>query len=362
MHDTARGSRRRFRAPGRVNLIGGQVDYHEGLVVSMAVDRDVVVEVRARADARVFARSDAVEGVVDLAADGSDEPSSVHPAWGRPVGGVLRALARRGRTPVGAALDVSSTLPIGGGLSSSAAFEVAVALALCDVAGLTPGPVELATACQEAEHAGLGVPCGIQDQLTSIAARRGHVMLLDCRTLEVEHLLLPADVRVVVIDSGVPRTLAGSPWAQRRAESFAAASSLGLRALRDATPEQVRDLPRARHVVSEIARVRAFADALRAGDTGSLGGLLVASHESSRDDMEVSISELDVLVACLVEAGAYGARLTGGGFGGCVVALAPRARAAEVARSASAAYESRTGRRSTAWVVAPADGAGPALS
>lgn len=350
----------RFRAPGRVNLVGGQVDYHEGIVVSIAIDRDVVVEARPRTDGRVVARSGDLAGVVDVAADGSDDPAAIRPAWGRPVGGVLRVLGAAGRARVGADLVTTSTVPVGAGLSSSAAFEVAVARALAAVAGFELADRELARACQQAEHLALGVPCGIQDQMTSVTARAGHALLLDCRTLEVEHLRIPDDLGIVVVHSGVPRTLEGSPWAARRAESFAVAERLGLPVLRDATPAQVAGFPRGRHVVSEIARVEAFAAALRAGDPAALGALLLASHASSRDDMEVSIPELDALVECLVGAGAYGARLTGGGFGGCVVALAPAAAAGEIAAAAGAAYHVRTGREPTAWLVTASAGAGVA--
>jgi galactokinase len=350
----------RFRAPGRVNLIGGQVDYHEGWVVSMAIDRDVVVTARARADGRVVARSDELTGIVDIAADGSDDPGAVQPAWGRVVGGVTRVLAELGRAAVGADLSITSTVPIGGGLSSSAAFEVAVALALCDVAGLAPAPRDLALAAQRAEHVATGVPCGTQDQLASVFGQAGHALLLDCRSLEIEALLLPPELRVLVVHSGVPRTLEGSPYAQRRAESIEVGKSLGLRALRDATLEQVRDHPRGRHAVTEMARVRAFADALRSGDIDALGPLMLASHASSRDDMEVSTPELDALVGCLVDAGALGARLTGAGFGGCVVALVPVGRADAIASAATAAYRESTGREPTAWIVHAAAGAGPA--
>lgn len=347
-----------FRAPGRVNLIGGQVDYHEGLVVSMAIDRDVVVAVRPRDDDRVTARSFDLPDVVDVDASGADDPTRVAPEWGRAVSGVARSLARRGRPPVGADLAVAATLPIGAGLSSSAAFEVAVALALCDAAAFTLAPVELALAAQEAEHEALGVPCGIQDQLTAVAAAAGHALYLDCRTLEIEPLPLPDSLRVLVLHSGVSRTLEGGPWIERRADSFAVAKRLGLRVLRDAAPEQVADSPRGRHVVSEIARVAAFAHACRGGAINELGPLLLASHASSRDDMEVSTQELDALVEILVGAGAFGARLTGGGFGGCVVALVPTERADAIAARAQDDYRTRTQRDATAWIVLPAGGAG----
>jgi galactokinase len=162
---------------------------------------------------------------------------------------------------------------------------------------------------------------------------------------------------VLVVHSGVPRVLEDTPYARRRAESLEAAASLGVRVLRDATWEQVRDIPRARHAVTEMQRVRAFADALRAGDVDALGPLMLASHASSRDDMGVSTTELDTLVECLCDAGALGARLTGAGFGGCVVALVPDAVADDVAAKAMAAYRDRTEREPTAWLTNAADGA-----
>ena len=339
---------RSFRAPARVNLIGGQVDYHEGLVVSMAIDHDVVVSVTPRADDRIVATSRELDGTIDIAV--ATDPSDVTPPWGRLVAGVARTLADAGRPAVGADLRISSTVPIGAGLSSSAAFEVAVALALNDAAEFTVTPVALAQAAQAAEHLALGVPCGIQDQLTSLAGVAGAAIRIDCRTLATEAIPIPKEVAVVVVHSGVERTLEGSPWTARRAESFAVAERLGLRVLRDATPDQVRTEPRGRHVVSEIARVATFADALRAGDVEALGPLLLASHASSRDDMQVSILELDALVDDLMDAGALGARLTGGGFGGCVVALVPAARADAIAQ------EVARGRQ--AWVMRAAAGAG----
>jgi galactokinase len=307
----------------------------------------------------VIARSHDLEGVVDVAADASNDPRAVQPPWGRAVAGVASVLADLGRDPVGADLEIASTVPIGGGLSSSAAFEVAVALALSDVAGFELGPLDLALGAQRAEHVATGVPCGTQDQLSSVFGRVGHALLIDCRSLEIEPLPLPDAVRVLVVHSGVARTLEGSPYAARRAESIAVGTRLGVRALRDASFEQVRDEPRGRHAVTEIARVRAFGDALRAGDVGALGPLMLASHASSRDDMEVSIPELDTLVECLIDAGALGARLTGAGFGGCIVALVPTANADAIAFDASAAYHAQTGREPTAWIVDAADGAGP---
>jgi galactokinase len=348
-----------FRAPGRVNLIGGQVDFHEGWIVSMAVDRDVIIEVDARDDGRIVATSEELTGTVELAADGGAEPRSIDPAWGGVIGGVVRVLAEHGRLPVGATLRSRSNVPIGAGLSSSAAFEVACALALNQVAQFALKPMELALAMQRAEHIGMGVPCGIQDQISSVCAQADHALYLDCRTLVIEQLPLPRELRVLVVHSGIPRVLSETPYAERVAEAKTIAQQLGVRTLRDATLEQVRDNPRGVHAVSEIIRVRAFADALRAGDVSALGPLMLESHASSRDNMEVSIPELDALVDCLVDAGALGARLTGAGFGGCVVALVPTELASQISEQATAVYAAQTKRKPTAWIMRAAAGAGP---
>ncbi len=355
----SRSTLRYFRAPGRVNLIGGHVDYHEGWVIPMAIDHDVVVAARPRTDGRIVVRSLDLEGDVDVAADGSEPPRAVVPRWGRLVGAVACTMADAGREPVGADIAVATNLAIGGGLSSSAAFEVAIALALNDVAGFSLPIRDLALAAQRAEHLASGVPCGVQDQMAALSGARDHALLLDCRTFELETLPIPAHVRVLIVHSGVPRILEGSPYALRRSEGEAVASRLGLRVLRDATIDQVQHEARGRHVVSEMRRVLDFADALRRDDAPALGALMLAGHASLRDDMEVSTPELDVLVQCLVDAGAYGARLTGGGFGGCVVALVPADRAETIAHDAPADYRDRTGREPSAMLVRAADGAGP---
>jgi galactokinase len=350
---------RTYRAPGRVNLIGGQVDYHEGFVVSMAIDREVHVAVRRRDDGSVLARSGDLDGHVVVRADGADEPANVMPKWGRLVAGVVRTLADAGRIPIGADLDVTSSLPIRAGLSSSAAFEVAVALSLAHVGDLALAPRDLMLLAQRAEHIATGVPCGVQDQMSSVFGVAGHALLIDCRTLEVDAIALPPDVAVLIVHSGIERALEDTPYARRRAESLAVAQGLGLRSLRDARPEQVVDEPRGRHAVSEIHRVVEFAEALTSGDIDRAGRLMLASHASSRDDMEVSTPELDILVEALTAEGAYGARLTGAGFGGCVVALVPVARAHAIATNVKDLYARRTERDATSWIVNAAEGAGP---
>jgi len=349
------------RAPGRVNLLGGHVDYHEGPVAAMAIDRDVVVGMRPKTEARVTVTSLDLHGVVDVAADGSTDPRTVEPAWGRTVAGVVNALAIAGRPAIGIDAAVSTNLAIGAGLSSSAAFEVAIALALGHAAEWSTDVRSLALLCQQAEYDATGVPCGIQDQLVALAGVADHALVIDCRDLAIEALPLPPGVAVLVVHTGVPRILEGSEWAARRAETEAAAAALGLRVLRDAVPDAVAHHPRARHVVAEMARVEAFAAALRDGDVSALGHLMLAGHVSLRDDMEVSTPELDALVECLLEAGAFGARLTGGGFGGCAVALVPEERAPSIAEHASTSYRSRTHREPRPFLVHAAAGAGPVL-
>ncbi|MFO7590626.1 MAG: galactokinase [Acidimicrobiia bacterium] len=347
-----------WRAPGRVNLIGDHTDYAEGLVLPMAIDRDCWLGIAPGPAGRIHARSLEVDGAVDIAADGTDDPREVQPRWGGFVAGAVRALIERGATIPDTALAVSSTVPAGSGLSSSSALSVALIVALADAAGLALGPDDVARAALDAEVRATGVPGGLMDQLTSVHGVAGHALLIDCRDLHVEAIPIPAELAVLVMHSGVARTLVGSAYAERRAATEAAATRLGVAALRDARPDQVRDDPRARHVVSENARVRAFADALRNGDHDALGPLLLASHASLRDDFEVSTPELDLLVETFVAAGAIGARLTGAGFGGCVVALSPADIADDVLAATVAAYRPPSGGAVPAFRVRAVTGAG----
>jgi galactokinase len=346
------------RAPGRVNLIGDHTDYQAGLCLPIAIDREVRVAFRARTDGRARVRSDALTGIVDIAADGSTVAGGVDPAWGRTVAAILSVLAERGREPVGFDAEITTTLPIGSGLSSSAALGVALALVTAEVSGLTLAPTDVALAGQEAEQLASGVPCGVMDQLASVGGQAGHALLLDCRTLSIAPIPLPPNVEILVIHSGLERRLETSAYAQRRAECEAAAERIGVKVLRDATIEQVADDPIARHVVTENARVGAFADALGRADLPTCGALMLASHQSLRDDFEVSTPELDRLVELSVEAGAHGARLTGAGFGGCIVALVAAGSAGAVATAVTDRYRSETGREPNAFAVSAVDGAG----
>lgn len=327
-------------APGRVNVIGGHVDFHEGIVVCAAIDRRVRARGAARPDGRVIVVSDQFDGTVDVPADGGPEPSTVEPGWGRLVAAMLAELDDRGRAAVGFDAVISSDLAIGGGLSSSAAFEIVIGRAAVAAAEWRIDDVELAKAAQAAEHRATGVPCGIQDQMASVL---GGMFALDCRGLAVTSLSLPEDCSLLVVDSGMARTLEGSPWAARRSDSFVAARVLGLEVLRDAAANQVSDHPQGRHVVSEIERVRRFVTAMEEGDVDAAGRLMVESHHSSAQSYGSSTRELDVLVEELLRAGAYGARLTGGGFGGCVVALVPQHERTRIGAEVATSYQRRIG-------------------
>jgi galactokinase len=250
-----------------------------------------------------------------------------------------------GATPAFEA-TIESSIPVGAGLSSSAALAVALCLTRAHLRDEPLGGRELALAAQALEQRATGVPCGVMDQMASVFGTTGHALLLDCRSLDVNPIPLPSDVAVVVIHSGVTRLLSGGEYATRRAACEAAAARLGLTSLRDATRSQVASDPFARHVVSENARVLAFVDALRASDMPQCGALMLHSHASLRDDFKVSTPALDELVERAVAHGAYGARLTGAGFGGCVVALVAAARAGALAADLDG------------WVVQPAPGAG----
>ncbi|HSH60347.1 MAG TPA: galactokinase [Acidimicrobiales bacterium] len=314
----------RAHAPGRVNLIGDHTDYAGGLVLPMAIDRGATV-VLERSGHRVVLESADEESpaVVDL--DVSD-PADVTPPWARFVAGVVREI----RPSEGGVGKVHSDLAIGAGLASSAALEVALALAL----GFEGSPLQLALACQRAEQAASGVPCGMMDQLASAAGEEGCALLIDCSALSVTPVPLPDGVDVVVVHSGQQRSLSGSAYAERREQCEAAAAIVG--PLRDADLDDVATIEdpmlrrRARHVVSENARVTAFASALAAEDLAGAGALMVESHRSLHDDFEVSTTALDELVVRLLgQPGVHGARLTGAGFGGCVVALADPGALAE---------------------------------
>jgi galactokinase len=308
---------REVRAPGRVNLIGDHTDYTGGLVLPMAIDRWTTVRFQPGGRSVRLLSADEPEPA-DVPID-VIEPAVVSPAWARYVAGVVAELRPR----VGGEGTVSTDVPVGAGLSSSAALEVALALAL-DPA-FQRQPVDLARACQSAEHRASGVPTGIMDQLTSAAGRRGHALLIDCHSLRMQPVLLPEHGEIVV-RFVARRTLIGSAYTDRVAECAAAEAIVGPLRLADrAALSRIADdvvRARARHVVTENERVRGFAEAMAGGDLPAAGAIMTASHVSLRDDYAVSTAMMDAAVEeLLATPGVHGARMTGGGFGGCVVAL-----------------------------------------
>lgn len=305
-----------FFAPGRVNLIGEYTDLVGGLVLPAALDLGITLACEP----------------ADAVALTTDQPSA---GWTRYVDAVERELSACGRPPVGLRGALTSTLPPGAGLSSSAALEVAVALGLCAVAGFALDPLELAQALQRAEHAAVGVPSGIMDQAASLLGRAGQALLLDTGALAYEYVPIPSGLSLVIVHSGLHRSLAESGYAERKRE------------LESGDPRRLR------HVQSENERVLAVAQALCAGDRAALGELFRAGHESLRTDLEVTTPELDRLVALAYDHGAVAARMTGGGFGGAIVALVDRAEADAFAARVVAAY----GSGARAFVSAASDGA-----
>jgi galactokinase len=311
-----------------VNLIGEHTDYNEGFVLPVGIDRTVAVAAAPAGGKRVRVYSADFDARDEWPVDAPRR--TAWREWRDYERGVAWALLDAGYELRGADLVIAGDVPQGAGLSSSAALEVAVAGALCAVAGIDMEPERLAVLCQKAENQFVGVQCGIMDQLAAACSRAGHALLIDCRSLEIEHVPLPDDMAIVVVDSKVQRALGETAYNERREECAAAAKALGVTSLRDAAEGDPDRLPqplgrRARHVVAENRRVLDAVHALRAVDLGRFGELMYESHVSLRDDFEVSTAELDLLVefASRTE-GVVGARLTGAGFGGCTVNLVAR--------------------------------------
>jgi len=357
-------------APGRVNLIGEHTDYNEGFVLPAAIDRGVAVAARRVAGGTfTLHAADLGERCVFAAATLERDPAH---AWADYFKGVVWALAKRGIAVPSCEAVVTGDLPRGAGLSSSAAYEVATALALARLGGFELPSLDLAKLAREAENGFVGVACGIMDQMASTFGEQGRALLLDCRSLAHEAVQIPSGLKVVVVNSGVRHALASSEYNRRRAECeegvrILASFRPGIRSLRDVSPEDEARffalLPpvvrkRCRHVVSENARVLEAVTAMRSGDIARLKVLLAASHASLRDDYQVSCPELDVLVElALALPTCHGARLTGAGFGGSTVNLVDAAAVAEFSRSVAAGYRARTGRPPEIYVFEPSAGA-----
>ena len=359
-----------YRAPGRVNLIGEHTDYNDGFVMPIAIELYVWVAIAPRVDRKLLVRSlfpDAAE--IDLEA----RTPRARNHWSDYVQGVAVILARAGCRLQGANLLIRGDVPIGAGLSSSAAIEVAAALALLDNSELVTDRVELARLCRSAENEFVDARVGIMDPFVSCCAQAGRALMLDCRSLEYRLLPLPPGVSLITCNTMVKHRHASGEYNSRRAQCeegvrLLSRSLPNIRALRDVTAEELElhghDLPetirkRCRHVVLENARVSAAAAALQDGDLATFGRLMKESHRSLRDDYEVSCPELDLMVELAEkQEGVYGARLTGGGFGGCTVNLVKSEAAPQFERSASGEYEKATGISPQILVTSAAGGVG----
>jgi galactokinase len=357
-------------APGRVNLIGEHIDYSDGFVLPMALDRYTVIAAGPAVNEHATFSSDRIddEAVISLAAPKRHENRG---HWSNYVAGVVAGCLARGMRPAGFRAVVSSDVPLGGGLSSSAALEVATATLMETITGTTLDPVAKALLCQKAEHEYPGMPCGIMDQFASTLSTADHLMLLDCRSRQVE--LIPFTdpaVTVLIINTNVKHELSGGEYAERREQCEAASRQLGVSSPRDATMAQLEaakgklsplEFRRARHAITEIARTEDAAAAMKAGDLAKLGQLMAASHASLRDDYEVSCAELDLLVKLADgigrAGGVYGSRMTGGGFGGCTVSLVETARVEEIGKRIAADYQRETGIEPTVLTSRPSRGA-----
>ncbi|MBI4906655.1 MAG: galactokinase [Acidobacteria bacterium] len=360
---------RRFRAPGRVNLIGEHTDYNDGFVMPAALAFETVVKIKPRSDRTVTLHSKQFVDPVQFSLDEADaQPRN---AWSDYVQGVAIELEQAGYRLQGADLAIDSNVPVGAGLSSSAALEVSSGLALSTVAGHTIERKELARICQRAENEFVGMKCGIMDQFISLHGEPNHAVLLDCRSLEYRAVPLPEHVRIVVCNTMVKHQLNGSEYNARRQDCMDAALLLGVATLRDigyeqfcvmqdSLPERVR--MRASHVIQEIERTERAADVLELGDLEQFGRFLFESHETLRDLYEVSCAELDLMVKLAQEQeGVYGARMTGGGFGGCTVNLVEAEHTERFRTQVAAAYRQATGIQPEIYVCAASGGAGEVL-
>jgi galactokinase len=363
-------SPRIFRAPGRVNVIGEHTDYNDGFVMPAAIEFYTWVAVAKRADRILQAYSDHFDEKVTLSLDALAGPPRRH--WSDFIRGVAAVFQSAGYKLPGANLVIHGEVPLGAGLSSSASLEVATALALISLSEIEVPRLELVKLCQKAEHEYVGTLCGIMDQFIAVFGAAGHALMLDCRSLEYQLLPIPQDVRMVVCNSMVRHELASGEYNRRRADCEEGVKLLrphlpGIRALRDV---RVGDLEawkqvlpptvyrRCRHIVTENQRVLAAAKALQSGDAGRFGQLMYQSHASLRDDYQVSCRELDLLVhLASSRSGVYGARMTGGGFGGCTVNLLRADASASFKEDIAEAYRAATSIIPEVYVCEPAQGA-----
>lgn len=362
-------------APGRANLIGEHTDYNDGFVLPLAIERHVVIAAdrlapRAATTEAPTIRllSEATNQWAAIPLNGAITPGPIE--WARYVRGVVAGFIGFGIRPEPFDAIIYSDLPIGGGLSSSAALEVATATLLEAITGVTLEPLAKALLCQKAEHEFAGVPCGIMDQCSSVMGIENSLLLLDCRAQTVQPVPLDPSLTILIINSNVKHALTDGGYASRRQQCEEAAKILGVPALRDATPEEVVQAGsrlgdvvyrRARHVTREIARTLQAVEAIRSGEWPRVGTLMYDSHASLRDDFQVSCPELDVLVEAAakigMEGGVIGSRMTGGGFGGCTISLVRKEMAHDIAERITTTYHQAMGREAAWLITRPAAGA-----
>lgn len=359
------------RAPGRVNLIGEHTDYNDGFVLPVAIDCQVLVAAAPRPDRTVHLYALDFEAQSSFSLE--DIQHDEEQGWSNYQRGVGWALQEEGLDLMGLEAVITSDVPIGSGLSSSAAIEVSIATAWKLLSGFELDPVRLALLCQKAENEFVGANCGIMDQFISVLGQRDHALLVDCRSLDYQLVPVPRGAAIVVADTMKRRGLVDSEYNARRRECEEGVQLLrehisGVRALRDVTPQQFAQhaerLPpvirrRCRHVIEENARVEGAVVALDVGDLASFGELMIASHRSLRDDYEVSCRELDVMMeAALKVEGVYGSRMTGAGFGGCTVSLVREKAVLDFRERVAAEYEAIVGVQPQIYVCRASDGAG----
>jgi len=358
-----------IKAPGRVNLIGEHTDYNDGFVLPCAIDYETVIACAQRNDRTI--RVIAADYDNDEDSFSLDEPilhSDPHP-WANYVRGVVKHLMLRNKDFSGADMVISGNVPQGAGLSSSASLEVAVGQALKSLYDLPLDGVALALNGQEAENQFVGCNCGIMDQLISALGKENHSLLIDCRSLETRAVSMPKNAAVVIINSNVKRGLVDSEYNARREQCEVAARFFGVKALRDVDPAlffSIQDeldpvvARRARHVITENDRTLAAADALASGDLKRMGELMAESHASMRDDFEITVPQIDKLVDIVKEVigDKGGVRMTGGGFGGCIVALVPEDMVEKVRHAVEQQYQAHSGLKETFYVCTASQGAG----
>jgi len=358
------------QAPGRVNLIGEHTDYNDGLVLPCAIDYRTVIAARPREDRHVrVAAVDYDDAVDEFDLDAPIERQAA-PMWANYVRGVIQQLAQRGLPMHGMDLAITGDIPQGAGLSSSASLSVAVGRLFATLPGFQDlTPIDIALIAQASENDFVGTKCGNMDQISSACGVEGHALLIDCRSLEVKPVPIPHDAAIMIFNSMVRRGLVDSEYNTRRRQCEDAARHFGIKALRDLDLATLQargaeldpvTLRRARHVVTEDERVFAAAEALAAGDLGRMGVLMAASHASMRDDFEITVPLIDRLVDIVkgVIGTKGGVRMTGGGFGGCVVALVPAALVEPVRAAVDQDYRGPQGEQATIYVCSAAAGAG----